>query len=71
MHAVSQLPGRGSTDVDDVPAPIHVNQKSDYDDYLSLFRSFEVVLNVGSKNKNKPFIRGADKIPVPQDHILQ
>ena len=28
MHAASQLPGRGPTDVDDA---LHVNQKSDYD----------------------------------------
>ena len=32
MHAVSQLPGRGPTDVDDMPLHLHVNQKSDYDD---------------------------------------
>ena len=29
MHAASQLPGRGSTDVDDAPAPA---KTSDYDD---------------------------------------
>ena len=33
MHAASQLPGRGPTDVDDAPAwlQLYVNQKSDYD----------------------------------------
>ena len=32
MHAASQFPGRRATDVDDAPAPLLVNQKSDYDD---------------------------------------
>ena len=30
MHAASQLPGKGPTDVDGAPAPA-INQKSDYD----------------------------------------
>ena len=30
MHAASQLPGKGPTDVDDA-LHLHVNQKSDYD----------------------------------------
>ena len=29
MHAASQLPGRGPTDVVVAPVPVHVNQKSD------------------------------------------
>ena len=31
MHAASQLPGKGLTDVDDAPAPAH-SSTSDYDD---------------------------------------
>ena len=36
MHAASQLPGRGPTDVDDA-LHLHVNQKSDYDMMMILF----------------------------------
>ena len=35
MCAASQLPGRGPTDVDDMPLHLHVNQKSDYDDDIN------------------------------------
>ena len=37
MCAASQLPGRGPTDVDDAPGLyLHLNQKSDYDDIISM-----------------------------------
>ena len=34
MLAASQLPGKGPTDVDDAPAPLHVNQKTNYGDMM-------------------------------------
>ena len=45
MHAASQLPEKGPTDVND-PLHLHVNQKSDYDDddlNLYFFCLFQMV----------------------------
>ena len=50
MHAASQLPGRGPTDVNDAPQHPHVCQKSYYDD---MFR-FRTQMGQVRPNQTRP-----------------
>ena len=51
MRAASQLPGKGPTDVDDAPAPAHLNKKSDYI-YISTLK-FTVKFCIGRTRDNE------------------